>query len=228
MQQHIQGGGRAAYVRDGQLVYHHGIVEQALIAVKQIPMTLNGAAKHNIANALGVVGLCKALQFDNASIAQGLSVFQSDASDNPGRGNLFTYQGASVFVDFAHNVHSVNAIVATLQSVPAKRRLLLLGQAGDRSDEDIRALATAAHQLGVDQWLLVEIPTYLRGRQLGEIPRIIAGRLGELGVTENKIAYADTVFEGATKALAWSREGDSLLLLAPDDRDKIFTLLTDS
>ena len=228
VKQHMAGRGRAVFQRDGQLIYQHGGEEEAIISVEQIPMTLNGAAKHNIANALGVIGLCKALQFDNVAIAQGLSAFQSNASDNPGRGNQFVYHGANVFIDFAHNVHSMNAIVNTLQNMPANRRLLLLGQAGDRSDEDIRALATAAHRLGVDQWLLVDIASYLRGRQPGEIPRIIAAQLRELGVADAKISYADTVFAGAKKALAWAQEGDSLLLMALDDRDKIFTLLTES
>ena len=228
VQNHIRGGGRAVFVRDGQLVYHHGGVEEEIIAVKQIPMTLNGAAKHNIANALGVAGLCKALQFDTAAIAQGLSAFQSDASDNPGRGNQFTYRGASVFVDFAHNVHSMNAIVNTLQNIPAERRLLLLGQAGDRSNEDVRSLVSAAQQLGVDQWVVVDIPTYLRGRQPGEIPHIIAERLRELSVADAHIICAKTAFDGAQQALAWAREGDVILLLALDDRAKIFTLLTES
>lgn len=228
IQNHSQRGGRVVFERDGQLIYRRGRAEEEIIAVEQIPMALNGAAKHNIANALGVIGLCKALQFNNVAIAQGLSAFQSNTSDNPGRGNQFVYQGANVFIDFAHNVHSMNAIVNTLQNLPANRRLLLLGQAGDRSDEDIRALATAAYQLGVDQWLLVDIANYLRGRQPGEIPRIIAAQLRELGVTDTKIAYADSVFAGAKKALSWAREGDSLLLMALDDRDKIFTLLTES
>ncbi len=228
VQNHMRGGGRVAFQRDGQLIYYRGGAEEAIIAVQQVPMTLDGAATHNIANALGVIGLCKALQFDTVAIAQGLSAFQSNANDNPGRGNQFAYKGAKVFIDFAHNVHSMNAIVNTLRTMPAKRRLVLLGQAGDRCDEDIRALAAAACQLGVDQWLLVDIATYLRGRKPGEIPGIIAARLRELGVADNQIAYADSVFAGTKKALAWAREGDSLLLMALDDRDKIFTLLTES
>ncbi len=228
VQQHRQGGGRVVFQRDGQLIYCRGGAEEAITAVEQIPMTLNGAAAHNIANALGVIGLCKALQFNNVAIAQGLSSFQSNASDNPGRGNQFTYQGAQVFIDFAHNVHSMNAIVHTLQNMPARRRLLLLGQAGDRPDEDIRALASAAYQLGVDQWVVVDVPAYLRGRKPGEVPRIIASQLRELGVADNRIMYADTAFAGAQQALAWAQAEDAVLLLALDDRAKIFSLLTES
>ncbi|MGI9288112.1 MAG: Mur ligase family protein [Pseudomonadales bacterium] len=225
MQQHMQQGGRVVFERDGRLIYHHNGVEEEIITVAQIPMTMNGAAKHNVANALGVVGLCKALQFSPAAIAKGLSAFHSSAKDNPGRGNQFEYRGAKVFVDFAHNEHSMNAIVDTLKSIPAKRRLLMLGHAGDRSDLEMQTLAAAAHKLGVDHWVVAELPNYLRGRESGEIPRIIAGQLQELGVAEQEIEYADSVFEGAKKALAWAQEGDSLLLLAPDDRDKIFAML---
>lgn len=225
IQRHVKNGGRAVFVHEGNLLYYHDGAQETIIGVAQIPMTLNGAAQHNVANALGVIGLCKALNFDNQAIAKGLAAFQSNVDDNPGRGNQFDYKGARVFVDFAHNEHSMNAIVSTLKNMPAKRRLLLLGQAGDRSDEDIRTLASAAHRLGVDRWLLVEIPNYLRGRELGEIPRIIAEQLQALGVAEQHIDYAGSVFDGAQKALAWAQEGDSLLLLAPDERDKVFKLL---
>lgn len=147
LQQHMQeDGGLAVFQHQGQLIYHQNGLQETIIAVKQIPMTLEGAAQHNVANALGVIGLCKALGFDSAMIANGLSAFQSNAEDNPGRGNQFDYQGARVFVDFAHNVHSMNAIVSTLKVLPAKRRIVLLEHAGDRSDDEILALAEAAHK----------------------------------------------------------------------------------
>ena len=54
-------------------------------------------------------------------------------SDNPCRANLFEIQGVKALVDFAHNPERTAAFV----EVSRQARLMLLDQAGDRSDEDI-------------------------------------------------------------------------------------------
>ena len=64
-----------------------------------------------------------------------------------------------------------------IAALPARRRLVLLGQAGDRSDEAIRALARAALALRPDRVVLKEMERYLRGRQPGEIPALMADEL---------------------------------------------------
>ncbi len=71
---------------------------------------MKGAALHNISNGLGVVGLAKALDFDTNTIVQTLTSFQSNASDNPGRGNLLDVGGVQVLIDYAHNVHGLEAL----------------------------------------------------------------------------------------------------------------------
>ena len=60
---------------------------------------------------------------------------------NPGRLNMFDLGGARVMVDFAHNPHGLEAILEMAVALPAERRLVLIGQAGDRTDTSIRELA---------------------------------------------------------------------------------------
>ncbi len=222
---HIEDNGHAVLLRDDSLVSIEDGESHTVSTLSEVPMTMNGAARHNIANALGVIGLCRTLGISSEHIRQGLASFGSSVDDNPGRGNVFTYNGASVMVDFAHNPHSVNAIISTLSQLPAQRRLVLLGHAGDRSEESIRQLARSAHALGVDQWVVADLPNYLRGRQAGEVPAIICDELEQLGVVPESILRSDTVAEGARAALSWARDDDSLLLLALDDREEIFQML---
>ena len=66
-------------------------------------------------------------------------------------------------------------------ALPAERRLVLLGQAGDRSDEAIRDLARTALALRPDRVVLKEMERYLRGRRPGEVPAIMADELARLG-----------------------------------------------
>ena len=42
------------------------------------------------------------------------------------------------FVDFAHNPHAISAMSDLLDNLPAKRKFLMICQAGDRLDGDLR------------------------------------------------------------------------------------------
>ena len=55
-------------------------------------------------------------------------------------------------VDYAHNPHGMAALAATLERLPSERRLVMVGQAGDRDDAAIRELARAASPSGPTGW----------------------------------------------------------------------------
>ena len=123
IQQHMAQHGRCCYTDDGRLVYFDGMKAHAVCNIEAIPMTMGGAARHNIGNALGAVGVASAMGFTIDNIRQGLTAFHSDLSDNPGRLNIFDLKsGARVIVDFAHNAHSVAAVSDTVARIPAARK----------------------------------------------------------------------------------------------------------
>ena len=64
------------------MVYEEDNEESVIIAVNDIPMTLNGAALYNIQNALGAIALVKSLNIDNQAINIALSNFGSNVEDN--------------------------------------------------------------------------------------------------------------------------------------------------
>lgn len=74
-------------------------------------MKVKGTALHNLENALGVVGLCKWMGIENEAMTKGLLDFESNASDNPGRTNIYTRGDATIIVDFAHNPHRMQAVI---------------------------------------------------------------------------------------------------------------------
>ena len=163
-------GQPCAYFKDGALVFFDGAVEIRLIAVSDIPVTLLGAAKHNIRNALAAACVCTALGASTDPIHAGLSGFVSDAKNNPCRFNEFTCNGAKIIVDFAHNAHSIAAVCDAMASISSERRFLLLSQPGDRSDQNITEVRLTALQFNPDLIVIAEIADYLRGRSLGEVP----------------------------------------------------------
>ena len=130
-----------------------------------------------------------------------------------------------VLVDFAHNEAGVNALMDTIRQMPAKRRLVMMCQAGDRSNSLIRDLVHSAMKADPDCLVVCELPGYERGREPGETSQVIASFAVEMGVPESAILLADDPREGAEKALDWARDGDLLLLLTLTQRDQVFTLL---
>lgn len=218
-------GRPCGWLQDGVLTLSDGVTETALIAAADVPLTLGGAARYNIENALAAALAARALAVPDAAIRATLADFRSDATDNPGRANEFAVKGARVFVDFAHNPHSIAAVTSALAALPAQRRFVLIMHAGDRSDDDIRALTTGAFALRPDFVVAAENPKYLRGRQIGEIPALIRQASRQQGLSDAQILSADTPLAGAQAIIDRLRPGDLALLLVHADRDQVFALL---
>jgi UDP-N-acetylmuramyl tripeptide synthase len=222
---HLEGNGSAAFLEDGWLVLAGGDGKRNIVEVKEVPITFGGAARYNISNALGAMALCHILGVDDEALAAGLKAFSGSAEENPGRGNLFKKDGVRIFIDFAHNEHGINAISDTIRAFHASRHIVLMGQAGDRSDKDIADLVRAVCKLHPDHLLSCNLPGYERGRLAG----VVAGMIRDLAVAEGVPEEAVTIFtspeEGVKKALAEARDGDCLVLLALTQRDEVLELV---
>lgn len=221
----LAAGGIGVTVVDSALVLKQGGNSTRLLDVTEIPITLKGAARHNIANAMGVVALATALGVDPSTIGDALRQFDSDASTNPGRLNLFSIGGVTVLVDFAHNPHGMAALVEVARTLPAKRRLVILGQAGNRDNHSLEDLARSAWGFRPDRIILKEMEKYRRGREVGEIPAIMRNEFLRLGAPPATITHADSEYAAVIAALNWARPGDLLLLPVHSERDRVLTLL---
>lgn len=223
---HHQKGNAICYLKDSQLIFQDETGMSEIADVNEVPITLNGAAKYNIQNALGAIGLAKALNIETCYIRQALIKFNSDMSDNPGRGNRFDINGSTVFMDFAHNTHSMTAMAETIKQLPAKRIFLQISAAGDRADKDIMEMTAAAMTIQPNCLVIAEVEPYLRGRQLKEVPQLIATTAIALGQQEENIIFVNDPLQGA-KLIAEKLQPDDLaLLLVFTQREEIAKLLT--
>lgn len=224
----LEAGTPCAWVENRSLVFFDGLNKESLISIDEIPIAMSGAAQYNVLNALGALCMSRSMGLANAAIQAGLSGFQNDPSDNPGRCNEFLVKGAHVFVDFAHNPHSIDAVVQAISAIPAKRRFLLLSHAGDRSNQDIRDVTASALSLRPDYLIAAELRDYLRGRELGDIPRRIKNEGLSRGLSAGQIIQADSPSSGAAYILDQLQAGDTALLLVLSEREKIFSMLNQS
>lgn len=214
-------GGSGAVFANGALARFQGAALVELAPAADVPMTLDGAARYNIANALAAVAAAHALGLPDAALASGLRAFGSDPADNPGRLNRFELGGATVLVDFAHNPDGFDALFEAAAALPAERRLVLLGQSGDRERASTRGMARACVAAGFDHVVIKELTEHLRGRALGELPAEVEAELRAAGLPESRFEHAPNELEAVEAALRWAQPGDLLLLLAHDARDAV-------
>jgi UDP-N-acetylmuramyl tripeptide synthase len=169
--------------------------------------------------------LCRVLGADDRALAQGLMAFSGDVGVNPGRGNLFEKNGVRVFLDFAHNEHGIRAVSDTVRAFQARRLLVLIGQAGDRTDQEIANLVNAACNLNPSRLLVCDLPGYERGRQPGKVAEMIRDYALEEGLPEQAVTLFGNPLDGVRQALKEAVKGDCVVLLAPSQRDEVLALI---
>jgi hypothetical protein len=73
--------------------------------------------------------------------------------------------------------------------------------------------------------VLKEMERYLRGRQPGEIPGLMAAELLRLGMPPEAIRRPGDEMASVREALEWARPGDVLLLTVHPDRPGVLALI---
>jgi UDP-N-acetylmuramyl tripeptide synthase len=209
---HLDAGGTAFLLDGDELVRICEGSREVICRADEIPIALGGAARHNVANALAAAALTSCIGVSLVDIARGLCSMQQD--ENPGRCNLYELDGYKVLIDFAHNPAAMSALFDMARAIPAKRRALCFGQAGDRTDALIRDLARDAWAIGLDRVIVSELPKYHRGRDHGDVFRIIEDELLQQGASREQIRHHEEELESLADALDWAQSGDLVIMLA--------------
>jgi UDP-N-acetylmuramyl tripeptide synthase len=183
--------------------------------VAAMPLAMAGSARYNIANIAGASLLAASMGIAAETIASVLAGFGSSRADNPGRLERWSINGASVFLDYAHNPEGLSGLLEVanwVREASGGRLGLLLGQAGNRDDLAIVELARAAAGSSPDLVVLKDLEGYLRGRAPGAVPALLHAELRRQGVAGTSLRTILPEVEAAQEILAWSRPGDVLVL----------------
>lgn len=184
-----------------------------LLPVDEMPITMHGLAAYNIANADAASRAARALGVPLETIAKSLREFGRENSDNPGRLERYELNGTRIWLDYAHNPHGLAALLQLARATLGAGRLgLLLGQAGDRDDSALRALARTAWTAAPDYIALQEMEKYLRGRAAGEVTALLRDELLASGARADQVTVTTSEEAGVDALLAWARAGDLLVM----------------
>jgi cyanophycin synthetase len=209
MTTHRAQGHRVVY-QDGNAIVAAKGKQEHRILLQDIPLTRNGAIGFQVENAMASIAAAWALDLDWDVIRAGLGSFVNDAATAPGRFNVFDYRGATLIADYGHNPDAIKALVKAIDSMPAKRRSVVISGAGDRRDIDIR------HQTEIlgdafDQVILYQDQCQ-RGRADGEVLGLLREGLQNARRTTST-AEINGEFVAIDTALSHLEPGDLCLIL---------------
>ena len=220
-------GGATCGVRDGQLRLAIGDAGSDIADITTMPLTDGGLAEYNIGNAAAASLLAQALGVPPATIAQVLSRFGSEPGDNPGRLQRWNFGGLRLLLDYAHNPEGLRGLLRVARAGGPRRLGLVLGQAGNRGNDDIRALAGVAADARPDFVVLKDIDGFIRGRATGEVAQVIGDELRRRGLRDDQLRICLPELGAVRELLAWSQSGDVLVLPihALDAKAEVIALL---
>jgi cyanophycin synthetase len=223
-------GGSTCAVRDGRLRLSLQGIDHDLGRVADMPLSFAGSASYNIANMSAAVLAAIGLGLSVETIASVLARFGSTHADNPGRLQHWQFGQLQVFVDYAHNPEGLRGLLGVAVTSLGQGRLgLVLGQAGNREDADIRELAAIAAGFKPQRVVLKDIDGFMRGRVAGEVAGILRAALLQSAVPAEAIAECLDELDAVRGLLAWAQDGDRLVLPihGTQARQSVVTLLND-
>ncbi|MBA3234749.1 MAG: cyanophycin synthetase, partial [Chloroflexi bacterium] len=226
VERHLAGGGLGGGLvwRDGVewLVICRGAHVVVDTPVGAIPLTLGGAARMHVANAMAAACAAVALGVDGDVIARALGSFAA----SPGRVEHRIIQGRETILDYGHNIAALRALKHMIERIAHGRRVVgVVSMPGDRRDADRIAYGALAGT--IFDTLVVAEPA-MRGRPVGEAARLLMeaasrtedGRSSRAGTPTFVADEAD-----AACAALCASEADDLLVLCVANAPRVLARL---
>lgn len=213
IKEHCANGGLATVFENGYVSIMKGAWKIRVIPVKDIPLTFEGKALHNIANTLPAV-LATYLYRDITieDIRSALQTFVPGSNTTPGRMNFFNFKNFTILADFAHNPHGLRLLCDFVSKLDYPKKIGVISGTGDRRDEDIRELGEISAQF-FDE-LIIRCDKNLRGRTADEI----------IGLLKEGIAKVNK--DVPTKTIANENEALEYIFANPQ-QGALYTIMCD-
>ena len=168
LKQHCNDGGMGCVFENGYVTLLKGNWKIRVMHVKDIPITYEGRALHNIANCLpAVLSTYLFRDITIEDIRMGLQTFIPSSKLTPGRLNFFHFKNFTFLADFAHNPHGLKLLGDFVSKLDYPVKIGIISGTGDRRDEDIRELGAISAQY-FDE-IIIRCDKNLRGRTADEI-----------------------------------------------------------
>lgn len=210
---HVESGGLGAVMdRYDTLCFYRATVRIPIVHARQIPITFDGKARFNIANALAAALAAFAAGIELDDIKNALTTFHPTPFQAPGRANVYEFRDFRVMVDYCHNAHAMATVAPFLSAMKRARLIGVLNSPGDRRNEDYDDMArlSAPHF----DYILLRDDEDLRGREPGEVSRRLRDGLLKYGMKPDQIETVKNESEAVRHALAFAKRDDLVAIFA--------------
>lgn len=208
IRQHLEDDGSGAWQQDGALLIGEAGTHVPLGHVAEFPVTLRGAAPHQIANLLSAASTACAVGVDISTIHDALVQFRTEPDILPGSFNVFDHASFRAIIDRAGPPLTIRSLLRVVNPGNRRRQISVIG--------DLSGLMlTEVHEIG-----------RLLGRHHGAIiihSNVVSGTLDEFrrGIAVNDypplVIHLPTERRALNRALKTARSEDVLLVLYQDD-----------
>ena len=200
IKQHSKKGGLSTVFENGYVSILKGTWKIRVMHVKEIPVTFEGKAVHNINNCLPAV-MAAYLYRDISieDIRSALSSFLPSSTLTPGRLNFFNFKNFTILADFAHNPHGLNLLCDFVNKLDYPKKIGVISGTGDRRDEDIKELGAISAK-NFDE-IIIRCDKNLRGRTADEIIGLL-----KQGIEEENPSIATMTIADENQALEYIYE----------------------
>ncbi len=196
---HAATNGLACVYENGYVTIMKGSWKIRVLQARDIPLTYEGKAVHNINNCLPAVlatYLFRDITIDD--IRTGLQTFIPSESLTPGR----------LLADFAHNPHGLKLLCDFVSKLDYPTKIGVISGTGDRRDEDIRELGQISAQF-FDE-IIIRCDKNLRGRTADDIIDLLQQGIRKVNpnlptvIIPNEDQALDYIYENAKQGALYT------------------------
>jgi cyanophycin synthetase len=212
LEEHVERGGIAACITDGQFVIRRGRLRIPIATEAEVPLMLGGAARFQRQNILAAIAstYVQGMRYDD--IRAGLLSFFPSQSLTPGRLNIIrAANGGRVIVDYAHNAAAIEGLMDFVLHLPARKRVAAVTMPGDRRDDDIR---NAGKLVAPFDFIILREDVDRRGREPGVVAGLLREGLLNAGVPEDRMTTILDEAAALEHGVEMLGEDDVLVVLA--------------
>ena len=217
VREHVESGGTAYVYRDEWIVERTAASETPIVRATDIPVTLGGLARFQVANAMASIACTLAMGTERRVVGDALRHFHSDR-DNAGRMNLYCVDERYILLDYGHNPAALQAICDFVSRWPSGKVIGVVGLPGDRADALIEESARVAG-CGFDTVIIREDKD-LRGRKKGEMPEMLRRVIAEAH-PDLPLEVVPDELTAIQEAVRHAKEGDVVVVFAEKVADAV-------
>jgi cyanophycin synthetase len=218
VRQHVRAGGRAVVLEEGvngeMITIYDGDRYIPVTWTHLVPATIDGKARFNVENALAAAAISFSMGVSLEHIRQGLRTFTSSFFQTPGRCNVFDEHPFRVIMDYGHNAAAMAKMAEFVLGLRRERSIGVLMAAGDRRDEDIRAVGREAAR--AFDLVIAKEDNARRGRKPGEVAALLSEGALASGLPKERIFQDLAERDAIERAFGMARPGDLVVIFADD------------